>query len=208
MAASVRQSLLFSCKTFSLMNRMHHLKITIASKSPALPAFKANTSSETLITDEEIPRKYQARPERIRSSSETQLWNREVKKLWDLGPLGAMTLRRRFKDTVQDSMDATTYGYRDLGKYRTISIFSPLLRRWFELRIMNNGGKILIALSFHPVITPTAPVFQMCRAGDKQGLQALFSSGTVSPSVLDDQGRTLLHVSSHETSVRSILNCA
>ena len=60
---------------------------------------------------------------------------------------------------------------------------------------MTSLSRISRTLNIYPIVEWIAPIFAICHRGDLQGLQALLSSGTVSPFVLDDSGRSLLHVS-------------
>ena len=178
---------------------MHHLKITIASKSSGISTSEPKCSTEVPSTDKEVSCRRQARPTQIRPIVKTPFSDREKDKRWNLGLLGIVMIRRRSKHAIQKSTDPTVYGRRKVVECQTISIYSPLLRRWFDMRMMRQGGQILTALSFHPVMMETAPVFQLCKTGNMQGLQAAFSSGTVTPFVLDEWGQTLLHVSSHKS---------
>lgn len=77
-----------------------------------------------------------------------------------------------------------------------IVAFSPsFLNRRFELCFENGLGRISRSLRTYPVMNEGAAIFKMCHSGNVSGLQDAFSSGVLSPFVLDNRGRTLLHVS-------------
>ena len=80
-----------------------------------------------------------------------------------------------------------------------IFMIKPSFVRYaFEARFSNSSWRIPRALKVYPVsVDHNALVFRMCRYGNIEGLQVLFSSGSVSPFVLDPSGRSLLHVSAH-----------
>lgn len=85
---------------------------------------------------------------------------------------------------------------RAASEEKTLRITPTFLRKTFELRFLNSFGQIPRTLNTYPILAYGAPIFDLCWQGDIPGLQVALSSGTVSPFVLDQHGRTLLHVSS------------
>ena len=69
-----------------------------------------------------------------------------------------------------------------------------LLRRMFSVSLVNSFGHVSRTLKIFPVMENDAQVFKMSQAGDLDGLQECFASGTISPFVLDRRNMTLLHV--------------
>ena len=71
------------------------------------------------------------------------------------------------------------------------------MRYAFEVRYIGSYWRVPTALRVYAVSNWRAPVFEMCKNGDLEGLQFMFSSGSVSPFVIDQFGRSLLHVSTY-----------
>ena len=109
------------------------------------------------------------------------------------GILGSVTFRKKTKYSrrSRDQMQQTDLVLEE----DLIMITSSFFRRSFELRISNSFGWASRSLKMYPVMMEDAPVFRMCQKGDIEGLQVAFSRRDLSPFVLDNHGRTLLHVS-------------
>ena len=69
------------------------------------------------------------------------------------------------------------------------------VRYAFEVRFLDSYWRVPTALRVYAVSDWWAPVFEMCKRGDWEGLQVMFSSESVSLFVIDEDRMTLLHVS-------------
>ena len=78
---------------------------------------------------------------------------------------------------------------------KIITVTPVLFRKTFELRVLDSLGGISRSLSSYPILEGRAPIFDICRNGDLQGLQVALSSGDVSPFALSQGGLSLIHVS-------------
>ena len=76
-----------------------------------------------------------------------------------------------------------------------IAVTPILFRKTFELRVLDSVGGISRSLNSYPILEGRAPIFDICRNGDLQGLQVALSSGDVSPFALSQGGLSLIHVS-------------
>lgn len=78
----------------------------------------------------------------------------------------------------------------------TIVLQPAFLSRGFEIFLSRSYGQISGSLSVYPVIKQDDSLFELCQNGDIDGLKTTLSSRSLSPLVLDECGRTLLHVGS------------
>lgn len=69
------------------------------------------------------------------------------------------------------------------------------MRYAIEVKFSDSYWRVPTALRVYAVSHWGAPVFELCKNGDLEGLQVMFSSGSVSPFVIDEDGTSLLHVS-------------
>lgn len=77
---------------------------------------------------------------------------------------------------------------------KAINIMPSFINYVLEMCFMNKRGYIPRTLNIYPVLSRDAPVFDLCCNGDIEGLQSAFSTGSVSPFVLTESGRSLLDV--------------
>ena len=119
---------------------------------------------------------------------------RETHQVWYQGFFGRVDIR--YKSTsLSRSNDRRFRNKAAVFEEEVVRISPILLRKIFELRFVTSLSRIPRTLNIYSIIDWRAPIFDICCSGDLQGLQAMLSSGTVSPFVSDDSGRSLLHVS-------------
>ena len=119
---------------------------------------------------------------------------REMMLLWHLGILGYVSVQTESK-FVDDIHNADTVDKRLMSKERIIVFRPSFWKIQLELHYFNNSGRISRTLSTDCVIDFKAPVFDMCRSGDIEGLRDAFYSGSISLDVVNPLGMGLLHVS-------------
>lgn len=118
----------------------------------------------------------------------------QMDRMWYNGILGSVRSHKKLKrsshsrKTPQNRMSVVL-------EENSFVINSSFVMRAFELRLCNGFGRISRSLNIYPVMMDNDPIFQMCQKGDIHGMQVAFSSGSLSPFVMDDYGFTLLHVS-------------
>ena len=117
----------------------------------------------------------------------------ESNKEWYRGIFGTITIQKKAKFSNQ-LPSLTAFENRPLAEETAIKITPSFIGRLLELRLASSLGKVSRNLSVYPIVPGGSPVFEMCRNGDIHGLQVGFSSGTMSPFVLDENGGSLLHV--------------
>ena len=130
-------------------------------------------------------------PQRQRSL--VSVTRQETVNAWYRGMLGSVTIRKKMKYSSQLS-SLRAFGSKPLAEETSIIIAPSFVKRLLELRLAYSLGKASRTLSFYPVVTSDSPIIDLCCNGDMLGLQAVFSSGTMSPLVVDEFGWTLLHV--------------
>lgn len=136
--------------------------------------------------------------ERVQSLSPTGEYSfrntaKESNLVWYRGFFG--TVKIQFRSNSPTPSNTRRHEIKATNKEKIITITPILLRKTLELRLQNSFGRISRTLSTYPVLEDRAPIFEICREGDLQGLQVALSSGSVSPFVLDEDGWSLLHVS-------------
>ena len=113
--------------------------------------------------------------------------------VWYSGFFGRIDVQS--KSTSFNRSDTDRRDNKAMSTQDIIRITPILLRKTFELRFGNSFGHISRTLNTYPILDDDAPIFRTCEKGDLQGLQALLSSRTVSPFVVNESGDSLLHVS-------------
>lgn len=125
------------------------------------------------------------------SSSAFHITSKERDTIWYRGVFGSVAMREKWIST-------STSGSRTVGKpisaKKVLTMTSPFLRRTVELYFGASFASIPRALRVYQIIEYDAPIFDKCRDGDLEGIQNEFANGTISPFVVDQFGRTLLHV--------------
>lgn len=112
---------------------------------------------------------------------------------WYCGIFGSVRVQKRTKYSSQLPY-LRAFGTQPLAQETAITIVPSFIGRLLELRLATSLGKVSRTLNIYHVMARNSPIFNMCQNGDMHGLQTAFSSGEISPFVLDDQGETMLHV--------------
>ena len=117
----------------------------------------------------------------------------ETSLVWYHGLLGSVKVRSKSRSLNRPN--ARKPKSKEVTNEKVIAVTPALFRKTFELRFSNSCGGISRSLSSYPILQGRAPIFDICRNGDLQGLQVALSSGGVSPFVLSQGGLSLIHVS-------------
>ena len=120
--------------------------------------------------------------------------SKETHSVWYRGHFGSVDIR--VKSTSLRTSKSRRTGSRAVSEEKIIKIAPAFLRKIIELRLLSSFGQISRTLRTYPILNGTAPIFDICRKGDLRCLQTTLSSGTISPFVTDEYGRSLLHVRS------------
>lgn len=172
-------------QTNSWQLQMHHIRISSSA------GLRSTTIEEPSLASAPI-RSVSHRVQTPSSSSRVGFRNtvKETHLVWYRGFFGSVSIH--FKSTSLSRPDARSPGIKAITNEKIITITPILLRKTIELRFLNALGRISRTLSTCPILEHTAPIFEICRRGDLQGLQVALSSGSVSPFVLDEKGWSLL----------------
>ncbi|KAM0719811.1 hypothetical protein Q7P37_003946 [Cladosporium fusiforme] len=93
--------------------------------------------------------------------------------------------------------------YSEETRKKLTALF-PLLGKGFDVHVKVGLGRVQHSLTTYAVKEQTSAVFLMCKVGDIQELQRMFTSRSASPFTVDTNGRSLLHYavrSKHATNV-------
>jgi len=77
---------------------------------------------------------------------------------------------------------------------KTVTITSPMMKYTLEMFFGRSFLSVPRALRVYHVIDYRAPIFDMCRIGDLEGVQAAFADGSASPFAVNQWGSTPLYV--------------
>lgn len=109
-------------------------------------------------------------------------------------PFGRVVMRKKSSSTTFTS-DKEEYPSSPHTRTETSWIFFPsFFARCVDFKVLNSCGYIQRSLRIHPVIPYQHPVWSLCRLGNVEGMQTLFSERQVSPFSIDPWGHSLLHV--------------
>lgn len=112
---------------------------------------------------------------------------RDTKTTLYRGILGVVSVQTKSEVASKSSKDWK------LSK-KAITIMPSFINYVLEMSFMDQFGCIPRTLNVFPVLSNEAPIFDMCWDNNIEGLQSAFSTGSVSPFVLDDDGWSLLDV--------------
>lgn len=136
------------------------------------------------------------------SSSTFDVTSRIQDSIWYKGVFGSVAVQQKWISTNRS-------GSRTAGKpvpaKRILTITSPILRRALELYFGASFVSVPRALRVYQIIHRNTPIFTKIRYNDLEGIQNEFSNGTISPFIVDQDGRTLLHVMISVISCRVVL---
>ncbi|KAE9363198.1 hypothetical protein N431DRAFT_524059 [Stipitochalara longipes BDJ] len=109
--------------------------------------------------------------------------------------LGKLLIQREYQTANITGNDLRSAQGTCLKSQMTWYFAPSFLARAFEYKSLGARGFIQRVIRTYPVIPGDHPIWRMCRVGNLKGIQTLLSSGQISPFSVDDDGRTLLHVS-------------
>ena len=114
---------------------------------------------------------------------------------WYYGLLGAVTVDTESKYIRQDEKNVEKSRIA-MSEKTVISVTPAFLKRQLEIRLTNTFSGITRTLQTYPILTSfqESRVDGYIKVGDLEGLQSMFSSGELSPFVLNEHGEGLLHV--------------
>lgn len=109
------------------------------------------------------------------------------------GPFGSVRVTKEV-DNPRFVADSSARAY---DRSKTTWVFMPsFLSRRIGLQYLNTCGFAQGSIRTHPVLPFEHPVWDMCREDDLNAIQKLLSDRQISSFSVDEQGITLLHVSS------------
>lgn len=129
----------------------------------------------------------------VRAKQPWSLTVEQTNRMWYDGILGWVKSHKKLKRSGHSS-DTRQNQTCVLIEEDSIMISPSFIRRAFELRFCNSFGRVPKSLHIYPVMMDDDPIFEMCQRGDMEGMQVALSGGNLSPLVVDNHGRTLLHV--------------
>ena len=174
---------------------MHHIHLT-----------RSTTHQEpTLDEDVRLPSR-SVQVSGVNQSKELSMLSQNPKKglpsitkvkrtIWYYGLLGVVNVGTESKCIRQDEKDAEKSRIA-MSEKTVISVTPAFLKRQLEIRLTNTFGGITRTLQTYPILTSfhESRVHGYIKVGDLEGLQSMFSSGELSPFVLNKHGEGLLHV--------------
>ena len=172
-----------------IIDRMHHISL------PSSGGLKATVIEEAPLA---APNKSLSRLESVpnllcTSKDMSGLATKETSLVWYYGLFGTVKVQSKSRSLNRPNTRKPESKVVTNEKIITVTPF--LFRKTFELRVSNSFRGISRSLSSYPVLEGRAPIFDICRSGDLQGLQVALSSGDISPFVLNKAGLSLVHVS-------------
>ena len=113
---------------------------------------------------------------------------------WYNGYLGTVTIQKKSKYTAS-SLEARTIDGQSMFEETVIFLRPSFWKKYYKIRLKESFGGISRTLNVDRVVKNGDPVFQMCRSGDRIGLEGAFRGGRASPDMVNECGMGLLHVS-------------
>ncbi|KAM0794360.1 hypothetical protein BDR22DRAFT_695847 [Usnea florida] len=166
--------------------QMHHISLPSSGGLEATVVEKATLAAPNKTVSREIL------PNLICTSKDMSgIATEETSLVWYHGLFGSV--RVQSKSRSLNRPNARRPKSKVVTNEKVIAVTPALFRKTFELRFSNSCGGISRSLSSYPIIEGRAPIFDICRNGDLQGLQVALSSGDVSPFVLSQGGLSLIH---------------
>ncbi len=126
-----------------------------------------------------------------KSISSLHITSKEQKTIWYRGVFGSITAQEKW---IRTSISGSRTVGKPVPAKKVLTMTSPFLKRAVELYFGASFASVPRALRVYQIINRRAPIFDMCRNGDLEGVQNELANGTVSPFVVDKYGWTLLHV--------------
>lgn len=181
----------------SLFYRIHHIRLTTTNiqRLPAAVELGSALASQVMANksrETEYPSLSSPVPGRT-----SHVTTKEKRFSWYSGVLGNVVVHTRTVSAMKSPEARESRGERVIVQGNTSWIKPSFVRYAFEVRYIDSYWRVPTALKVYAVLDRRAPVFEMCMCGDLEGLQVMFSSGSVSPFVIDEFGRSLLHVSTY-----------
>ena len=167
---------------------MHHISL------PSSGGLEATVNEEASLAAPNKTASSETLPDLICISKDmSKIATEETSLVWYHGLFGSV--RVQSKSRSLNRPNARRPKSKVVTNEKVIAVTPALLRKTFELRFSTSSGGISRSLSSYPILEGRAPIFDICRNGDLQGLQVALSTGDVSPFVLSQGGLSLIHVS-------------
>ena len=125
------------------------------------------------------------------SKSAFHITSKEQNRIWYRGVLGLVTIREKWIST--GTRDFRTDG-EPVPAEKVLMMKSLFLRRAVELYFGASFAGVPRALRVYQIVERNAPIFEMCRNGNLEGIQNLLANGAISPFVVTKSGQTMLDV--------------
>lgn len=125
------------------------------------------------------------------SNSALHITSKEQTTIWYRGVFGVIATQEKWITTRRPDSRIVR---KPVPAKRVLTITSPFLGRVVELYFGVSFASIPRALRVYQIMELDAPIFNMCSYGDLEGIQNEFANGTISPFVVNDYGKTLLHL--------------
>ncbi|KAG8533962.1 uncharacterized protein KY384_001705 [Bacidia gigantensis] len=119
------------------------------------------------------------------------------------GIFGSVEIRNKTK-SLKSSPDGWAH---TVSQQKSFYIMCSFFRTALDIRFNSSFGYISRSLRYIPVLPYGSPVFDMCRSGQLERLQAAFTCQQISPFATDQWGNTLLHYAARgcQTNVGALL---
>ena len=110
------------------------------------------------------------------------------------GIFGTVTMLKK-SGYAESSLGSRTVDAKSTSRETIVSFRPSFWKNYYELGYRESFGSISRTLNVDRVVKNGDPVFQMCRSGDRIGLDRAFRGGRASPDMVNECGMGLLHVS-------------
>lgn len=170
---------------------IHQLQVT--TNEPGCRAISVNDDNFSITPRSSIQYTQQKDEQLVApgsSNSALHITSKEQTTIWYRGVFGLIATQEKWISTSRSA--SRTAGKPVLAK-RVLTITSPFLGLMVELYFGLSFASIPRTLRVYQIMESGATIFKMCCVGDLEGIQNEFANGTISPFVVDELGKTLLH---------------
>lgn len=131
------------------------------------------------------------------SASAFHITSKEQNTVWYRGVFGLIAIREK---RISTRRLGSRIDGKPVSTQKILTVTTPFLRRAVELYFGASLVSLPRALRVYQLVDMDAPIWDMCRKGDLDGIQDGFANGSFFPFVVDNLGWTLLHVISPDVS--------